>query len=73
MINLILVERYPSNHKTLQIKYKIQVKIVVVDFRIQYRQHGKVIAENNTRIIHTVLLGMLKRKKSVIINIGSEL
>jgi 17beta-estradiol 17-dehydrogenase / very-long-chain 3-oxoacyl-CoA reductase len=30
-----------------------------------------VNVENTTRIIHTVLPGMLKRKKSAIVNIGS--
>jgi short-subunit dehydrogenase len=72
MINLILVERYPSKLKTLQIKYRTQVKIVVVDFRNQYRGHEQVNAENTTRIIHTVLPRMLKRNKSIIINIGSS-
>jgi 17beta-estradiol 17-dehydrogenase / very-long-chain 3-oxoacyl-CoA reductase len=31
-----------------------------------------VNVENTTRIIHTVLLGMMKRKKGAIVNIGSS-
>jgi len=115
-IDLVLVGRNPSKLKDLadeiHVKYKTQVKIVVVDFsgdliedmsrvdeaindldvgilinnvgvcypyaRFFHEVDSQLLknliavnVEGTTRMVHTVLPGMLKRKKGAIVNIGS--